>query len=189
MSEPLPTTARPPPAVATHRLFFAVWPSPEVRQGLAAVVGGLPGGLGRLQRPDQWHMTLEFLGTVAAERLAAALEAGAVAAATGRPCEVRLDAIEHWRRPQVLCLTARETPEALSGLVRSLRTELQARGFEPERRDFRAHMTLARKVPRRPRDTPLEPLGWPVAELALVESITDRAGARYEQRAAWPLRG
>lgn len=186
MSEPFPTAAR-PPAVATHRLFFAAWPLPEVQQGLAAIVGGLPGGIGRLQRPDQWHMTLEFLGAVPAERLAAALEAGTVAAATGRPCEVRFDAIEHWRRPQVLCLTARETPEALSGLVRALRTELAARGFEPERRDFRAHMTLARKVLRSPGELPLGPLGWPVEELALVESITDRAGARYEQRAAWPL--
>lgn len=186
MSAPSPTAAR-PPAVATHRLFFASWPLPEAQHALAAVVGGLPGGIGRLQRPDQWHMTLEFLGAVPAERLAAALETGAVAAATGRPCEVQLDSIEYWRRPQVLCLTARETPETLCALVRSLRVELQARGFEPERRDFRAHMTLARKVPRPPGDLPLEPLRWPMAELALVESITDRVGARYQQIAAWPL--
>jgi hypothetical protein len=36
---------------------------------------------------------------------------------------------------------------------------------------------------------PLEPLRWPMAELALVESITDRVGARYQQVAAWPLVG
>jgi 2'-5' RNA ligase len=188
LSEPTPSAAR-VPVIVTHRLFFAAWPLPAVRQALAERVDRLPAGLGRLQRPDQWHVTLEFLGAVPAERLAAALEAGATAAASGRPCEVLFDAIEYWRRPQVLCLTARETPGALSGLVQSLRNQLQARGFEPERREYRAHLTVARKVPRPPGELPLDPLCWPVGGVALVESITDRAGARYEPRATWPLQG
>jgi 2'-5' RNA ligase len=102
---------------------------------------------------------------------------------------VLFDAIEYWRRPQVLCLTARETPGALSALVQSLREQLQARGFEPERREYRAHLTVARKVPRPPGELPLDPLCWPVGGVALVESITARAGARYEPRATWPLQG
>lgn len=188
MSEHDGTTV-PPPASVTHRLFFAVWPAPGVRDSLAASVSRLPPGSGRLQRPDQWHMTLEFLGAVPEERLGRVLEAGAAAAAAGTPCEVIFDAVEYWRRPQVLCLTARETPGELSGLVRLLREELRARGFEAERREFRAHLTLARKVSRPPAELSLRPLHWPVVDLALVESITDRSGARYEQRAAWPVAG
>jgi 2'-5' RNA ligase len=34
---------------------------------------------------------------------------------------------------------------------------------------------------------PFEPLGWPVAEFALVESITDRSGSIYTPLASWPL--
>jgi 2'-5' RNA ligase len=56
--------------------------------------------MGRAQRPDQLHLTLEFMGSVPADRLAAALEAAA--AIRAEPFEVVLDAPEYWRRPQVL---------------------------------------------------------------------------------------
>ena len=36
---------------------------------------------------------------------------------------------------------------------------------------------------------PFEPLQWPVADFALVESITDRSGSLYTPLAAWRLLG
>jgi 2'-5' RNA ligase len=101
--------------------------------------------------------------------------------------ELRFDAVEFWRRPEVLCLVAREVPPPLADLVAQLRAALAAQGFEPETRPFRAHVTLARKVTQPVATAPFDPLDWPVVEFALVESITDRSGSIYTPLASWRL--
>lgn len=170
----------------SHRLFFAVWPSDDLRAALAPQIHALqPDGVGRPQRPDQWHVTLEFLGSVPASRVAAAREAAAQVRATS--CEIRFDAVEYWRRPGVLCLLARTLPPSLDGLVQQLRSSLGEHGFQPESRPFRAHLTLARKVTHPVTPVQFAPLQWPVTDFALVESITDRSGSIYTPLATWPL--
>jgi 2'-5' RNA ligase len=179
----LPAQPRPE---RSHRLFFALWPGDPLRSALAPRIRALqPVGAGRPQRPDQWHVTLEFLGAVPASRVAAVHDAAAKV--RGTPCELLLDAVEFWRRPEVLCLVARETPPPLAGLVAQLRAALAAQGFEPETRPFRAHVSRARKVTQPVSTVPFEPLVWPVAEFALVESVTDRSGPFYTPLASWPL--
>jgi len=181
-----PAQGEAPRAERQHRLFFAVWPSNDLRSALEPRIRALqPAGVGRPQRPDQWHVTLEFLGSVPASRVAAAREAAAQVRAG--PCEVVFDAVELWRRPEVLTLIARELPPPLGSLVDQLRAALAARGFEPESRPFRAHMTLARKVAHPVTLEAFEPLRWPVADFALVESITDRAGSVYTPLDRWNL--
>jgi 2'-5' RNA ligase len=176
----------PPRPERMHRLFFALWPSDALRSSLAPRIQALqPCGVGRPQRPDQWHLTLEFLGPVPAPRMADARAAAEAVRAAA--CEIRLDAVEFWRRPEVLCLVARETPPAVVELVRQLRAALADRGFEPESRPFRAHLTLARKVQHPVTVEPFEPLLWPVDAFALVESITDRAGSVYTPLVHWPI--
>jgi len=180
----------PPPesvrAERQHRLFFALWPDDALRSTLAPRIRALqPPGVGRPQRPDQWHVTLEFLGSVPASRVAAARDAAAQVRAA--PCETVFDAVEFWRRPEVLTLVARVLPPSLDSLVVQLRAALAATGFEPESRPFRAHMTLARKVTHPVTPVVFEPLHWPALDFSLVESVTDRAGSVYTPLATWNL--
>lgn len=173
-----------------RRLFFALWPAPATLEALVAAMSRLaPPGVGRAQRRDQLHLTLEFLGSVPEFRLSTVLAAGAAVAGCAGPLEIVLDRSEYWRRSQVLCLTASVTPDPLAALVHGLRAELLARGFEPEKRPFTAHLTLARKVRRPPRLPAVEPIAWPSREFSLVESRTAPAGSRYERLATWPLAG
>ena len=182
------------PAVADaerfRRLFFALWPDDALRSTLAPRLAELqPGGrgAGRPQSPAQWHVTLEFLGPVPAARLSAA--EGAAASVRAAPFELVLDTVEHWRRPEVLCLTARIAPAPLVSLVTQLRGALAERGFEPERRAYRAHLTLARKVTHAVDVPVFQPIHWPALDFALVESVTDRAGSRYTPLERWRLEG
>ena len=116
-----------------RRLFFALWPGPDAMDAASAAVRRLvPPGTGRPQRPDQLHLTLEFLGSVPEPRLVSVLEVGEAVTASASPFEIVLDRLEYWQRPQVLCLTASVVPESLAALVRSLRTALATRGFEPK---------------------------------------------------------
>jgi RNA 2',3'-cyclic 3'-phosphodiesterase len=170
----------------TQRLFFALWPDPRLRAELERRLPALAGAVdGKAQRPDQWHVTLEFLGSVADERLSAVWEAAERVAVA--PFEVVFDRLDHWRRPQVYCLAARDVPVPLAQLVEQLRTGLTFLGFEPETRDYRPHVTLARKV-RDARPQPLTPaLQWPADRFALVRSVSDATGSRYEPLRWWNL--
>lgn len=169
-----------------HRLFFALWPTQGLRVALAPGIQALqPCGVGRPQRPEQWHLTLEFLGPVPGARLASAR--AAADAVSAPPCEILLDTVEFWRRPEVLCLVARQAPPALAELVAQLRCSLAGHGFQVESRPFRAHLTLARKVHQPVDMAPFAPLRWPVESFALMESITDRSGSVYTPLAQWRL--
>ena len=172
----------------TDRLFFALWPDDSLRAGLQLRLPALVQAVrGKAQRPDQWHVTLEFLGAVPAERQAAVWAAADEVSAG--PFDVTFDALDHWRRPQVYCLAATRTPALLGQLVAELRAALWAHGFVPESREYRPHVTLARKV-RSAAAGPLEPaIHWPADRFALVRSVTDPAGLRYEPVRWWNLRG
>jgi RNA 2',3'-cyclic 3'-phosphodiesterase len=171
----------------SDRLFFALWPDDALRESLEHELPALVRDIsGKAQRPDQWHVTLEFLGSVPADRQSAVRAAPERVAVEA--FEVNFDAVDHWRRPQVYCLAATETPPALARLVTELRAALWAQGFVPESRDYRPHVTLARKV-RAAMPAPLAtPIRWPADRFALVRSVTEPAGSRYEPVQWWNLR-
>ncbi|HEX7373994.1 MAG TPA: RNA 2',3'-cyclic phosphodiesterase [Steroidobacteraceae bacterium] len=171
----------------SDRLFFAFWPDDALRAEIAAAgIDWLRDYPCRPQRPDQWHLTVAFVGDVAADRQAALHDAAkSVEGYLSEPATIVLDRVQHWRKPQVLCVAATEVPVALQSLVAVLNAALEQRAFHTERREFRPHLTLARKA-RQPIDArSVRPLAWPVTKLWLVRSISDAAGSRYEPCAGW----
>ncbi len=172
-------------AVPKTRLFFALWPGESVLEALKRTRRVLGIDQGRPVPADNFHVTLLFLGEVDDSaigdlmKMAAGIEAA--------PCELVLDRLEHWVRPAVLCLTASEIPVPLAELVERLRRGVRKLGFRPEKRPFRPHLTLARKVRRRVVGREIEPIRWPVREFVLVKSERDSEGSRYTVLARWPL--
>ena len=168
----------------TDRLFFALWPDAGLRRELEHRLPPLTAHVeGRPQRSDQWHVTLEFLGAVSPDRQPAVWSAADAVAM--EPLELHFDAIDHWRKPQVYCLVATESPPAATELVSSLRAALAHAGFTPEAREYRPHVTLARKVRQARRGPLVPPLAWPADRFALVRSVTDPTGSRYEPLRWW----
>jgi RNA 2',3'-cyclic 3'-phosphodiesterase len=170
----------------SKRLFFASWPTDERRaeldQRLCRVAWA---SSGRRVAAANYHLTLAFLGAVPSTRLAAVSDAGARLRAAA--FDLRLDRIEHWPKPQVLCLVASSVPDAAQMLVRTLWRVLAGLGFKPEVRPFKAHLTLIRKVQRPPADCAIDALDWRVDSVALVESVTAPDGPAYMPLAFWPL--
>jgi 2'-5' RNA ligase len=142
---------------------------------------------GRPQRPDQWHVTLVFIGGVDAGRVNDVERAGA--SVRGYATDLRFDRLEHWRKPHVACLTASVTPRPLVALVHNLEQALTTHEIEFDRRDhdYHPHVTLARKVSRCESGGVVDSLTWPIRDFVLVESKTDRSGIRYEPIAHYEL--
>jgi 2'-5' RNA ligase len=184
-------------SVPSARLFFALWPDPSMQRALAdaassTVQHALDSDAGVRPVPaSNFHLTLVFLGSVPLGRLSAVELAAArcVGAAGSDEVEVVLDAIEHWRKPQILCAVARATPVAASRLAESLEQSLTAEGFTPDLKlGFRAHATLARRVRHTiPAAAEMQPQTWRFRTFALVESKTRPAGSIYTVVSTYPL--
>jgi 2'-5' RNA ligase len=137
-------------------------------------------------RPENLHMTLAFLGDVEADRLESLVKAAD--AVRSRSFALQLDRIEHWRKPQVICLTPTSTSPIPGQLAADLATQLRDAGFELEKRPYRAHLTLARKAVYLPADARLDqPILWQSTAFVLVESDRDTQGSHYTLLKSWPL--
>ncbi len=169
-----------------QRLFFALWPGEPVRPHFVRLAQGLA-DRGRLPHPEDIHLTLVFLGDVAANRLDCVLGAGGVVHAP--PFDLCIDRLGFWPRPRVLWCGPSAMPSALLTLVRDLQQGLRGCGFEPEPRLYQAHITLVRKA-RSARELHIdEPFHWPVSDLVLAASETVDTPPRYRILRRWALAG
>jgi 2'-5' RNA ligase len=169
----------------TLRLFFALWPDADTRRSLDLTGKWLHRYWdGRRTRPETLHLTLVFLGAVAASRLDELRELAAAVAA--ERFTLHLDQAGCWGHNRVGWLGAGETPPALAALVADLENRLQAGVFRFDRRAFVPHITLLRKA--RCAESPgCRPLDWRVDRFVLVESQSTETGVQYRIVGEWPL--
>ena len=172
-----------------RRLFFALWPTDEVRARLAAEAQACA-ALGRVIAACNLHVTAVFLGAVPEERVERVRETAQSAQKLtfGGKFMLHLDRIEFWRRSSLICLTAERAPPELLSTVDGLRAGLRERGFELRDHDtFRPHVTLVRDVARGPAAAGAAPVQWLVESFALVESKVGQRGSEYTVLEEWPL--
>lgn len=171
---------------STQRLFFALWPHAEVREQLAACNRALGTKLGKAIDPKNLHLTLAFLGAVTPIQRECLLDA-----ASGIRQDsfvLMLEALGYWPRPRIAWLGSKQAvPPALLNIVSALRQGMQACGLAPESRAFQVHVSLRRKLARRPTLTAVEAVRWPVQDFALVESELNATGSVYRIIRRWAL--
>lgn len=135
------------------RCFLAVEISDAVRRAAAEVVGNLRKGIQFTKARPSWaridnqHFTVLFLGTRPPEEVEGFKTAlgdlpGAIA-----PFRVEvggLGVFPNERNPKVLWLGVSDGGDGFQALHKAVIGRLQKTGFEPERRPFHPHLTLAR---------------------------------------------
>jgi 2'-5' RNA ligase len=164
------------------RLFVAVWPPAEVLDAIGALDRPDVPGV-RWTTPDQWHVTLRFLGDVADELVAplgACLPGGPARVATMGPVTARLG--------RSILMAPVGGLDELAGAVLAATAPLVPL---TELRPYRGHLTLARArrgawIPSTAAGTPLAG-SWPVRRLSLVRSELHPSGARYSEVAGVDL--
>jgi 2'-5' RNA ligase len=170
------------PREPTRRLFFALWPDEPMREAMAEATGeSVRASGGRPVPPGNLHVTMVFLGSVPERRLGALAEA-ARAAAPGPQrdsLDLSFDHLEYWRSAQLLCAAPGGPSAPAAALAGRLQARLAERGFAPDLKPFRPHVTVVRKVSRPGRIGPIRPVAWGFAQLALIESRTLPEGPLY----------
>jgi RNA 2',3'-cyclic 3'-phosphodiesterase len=179
------------PAAAARRLFFALWPDEAQRRALehscATAVrhsGGRPVPVSNL------HVTLAFLGSVAAARLPdlhRIAREQAARHAHDAPATLTFARLAHWKEAQILCALATEQSPSARDLAVALQEAAAALGLSPDRKPFQAHVTLARKVVRPGALLALRPVVWRFDAFALIDSRTEPSGPVYSVIDSYPL--
>lgn len=156
----------------THRLFLALWPEDTLRRAIAEhrdrcrwPQGAAPVADARL------HLTLHFIGNVAAARLDELAQSLRVPFA---PFDLLLDRCAAWPHG-VAVLEPSQSPGELLALHAALGDALGRLRLPVEQRRYRAHVTLARNAAGARLDGAGTALRWRVRTYALVRSHPDPA--------------
>lgn len=158
------------------RLFTALWPDEPVRKAMAAWQQAWEWPRqAALVKPERIHMTLHFLGDVAAHRLPELIARLQVGFA---PFTLDIDEAAVWSQG-VAVIQPQHTPPALYELHRQLSVAVEAFGIPLDPRSFRPHVTLARRAQGARCTAPAQSLRWPVRDgYVLVSTLP--GGAGYE---------
>jgi 2'-5' RNA ligase len=189
------------PEAAPLRLFAAVDIPASARDVVVRAVEPwrerLPGG--RWVHPENWHITVKFLGRTWPRLVEWVREACGQAAAEIHPFRLALQGFGVFpgrTRARVLWVGLRDKEGSLAALASALDRRLE-REFPPEKRAFSAHLTVARFNPPIPfrehaealQETQVEAGPFRVGRLVLYRSHLSPRGARYEPLETFSLRG
>jgi RNA 2',3'-cyclic 3'-phosphodiesterase len=179
------------------RSFIAIELPEEVKCGLLMLQNRLKSvdpDCAKWVAPSGIHLTLKFLGNVNSDKIDSVIQAMRQAAKSVSPFHLELNglgAFPNLRRVQIVWAGIIGDLDTLNTLQSNLETALIPSGFQPEKRPFTPHLTLARM---RDNATPLQrqTLGEAISKtkfesqmiiqvrcLSLMKSQLTRAGAIY----------
>ena len=143
---------------------------------------------GRVTSFGNLHLTLFFLGNVAADRMSTLIE---LAAQLSRAdFDLEFGVTGYWRHNRIVWAAPHSAPEALRGLVHELEQGLWRADFSFDRQsrgnNYVPHVTLLRNA-RPPSALAAVSFHWHVNDFALIESVRGANGPTYQVRARWPL--
>jgi 2'-5' RNA ligase len=179
----------------TLRLFLAI-PLPddvraELRRLQLKLQPLLPSRAVRWTNPQQFHLTLRFLGSVPAadtDALSRAVRAVCDAAPPMRLCAEGAGFFPDSRSPRVLWVDIKSVDGRLMEFQRQLESAVQTFAEKEETKKFTAHVTLARLEELRAREmeklTAAVAVGktfgeWTATEVQLIKSLLQPSGALH----------
>jgi len=165
--------------IKTRRLFFALWPSYQIRQSIIESFSRLSlRTKGRITSSTNLHITLHYLGPVT-DDIQECMHAAARSIKSA-PFELQLDCYGYFPRAKVFWLGCRENPTELSHLYNQLGVAIEACGYHFEARAYAPHITLMRKCAKPDLNLADFSIPWRVDDFVLVESITTASGVHYQ---------
>ena len=177
------------------RVFVAVPVADEARHRLSHLIAGTVDSVpGRVVRPENWHVTLRFLGEIdetSLERLSGCLDG----ADLGRSFDLRwsgMGAFPRSARATVLWLGLDRGRDELVTLAGVVDHAVDRAGFGQEDRPFRPHLTLSRLRPSQDVTRLIESAGrievpMPVDEVVVYQTLLGEGAASYRVLEVFPL--
>jgi 2'-5' RNA ligase len=187
------------------RLFIAI-PIPEpVRDEIIRVQQEMqplaPRGAARWTRPDQFHLTLRFLGDVPGAGLDKLKESVNAVCRSAQPLQMRAEGVGFFpnpHSPRVVWVGIHDKAGLLVDLQKRIETVVRPFTVEPGEKNFSGHVTLgrlknlkppdARKLAAHAQTVKARTFGeWTADEIEIIRSELSPAGACHTSLAAFRL--
>jgi RNA 2',3'-cyclic 3'-phosphodiesterase len=187
------------------RLFMAIAMPEPVRDAILRVQRELqslvPRDVVRWTKPEQFHLTLRFLGDVAADRVEDLKQSAGAVGRGARALAVRAEGVGFFpnsRAPRVIWAGVHDGEGRLLELQRQIETAVAPLSPERGEKNFAGHVTLGRLKYPKPADIrdlvaraqTLEKRRfgeWTAQEVEIIRSESSPSGARYTTLARFPL--
>lgn len=171
--------------MGTTRLFFALLPDRETQSAIQWHATQLSPNTGKPVKPDNYHITLKFLGNVdhrTAEGLCMDCDEIDISG-----FELSITRAGWWNKAKILWLAPESIPSPLSELAKQLDNLASKRKLPAEKKAYFPHITIMRKVAEAPQQPTVKPFTWQAHAFCLMQSFTRPEGAKYTEVARWPL--
>jgi 2'-5' RNA ligase len=177
------------------RIFTAIDISEETRAKAADYIKSLREEFSEVrvgwERPEKLHLTLKFLGDVDDEQLAnltAAVEVTAKRFADFKLQITQTGVFPSKRNARILWLGVRDEEGSLQMLNEILESECEKKGFAREKRNFKAHLTIARlrephkskELVERHLENEFASTEFEVSKIAIYKSYLQKSGSIYK---------
>jgi RNA 2',3'-cyclic 3'-phosphodiesterase len=168
----------------SSRLFFALWPDSETRIKLAQLSRTIEAKAINLVRPDNYHVTLVFIGRV--NKASELLIKQRVVDIASEPFTITFGHLSYWNKPKVLCLTSQYPVQQAMLLAEKLNSAVVSCAISTDNKPYNPHVTLARHIPAFD-EQDCEPIVWKADSFCLVESCSGVDGVIYQVKQQWPF--
>lgn len=178
-----------------YRLFVAIDLPPSVKDQIEPICCGVPGA--RWLEPEQWHLTLRFIGEVDGGRFRDILDS--LAELRAEPFSLIIKGLGFFPprgTPETIWVGGAKS-DGLSVLRGRVEAALVKIGVARDSRKFAPHVAIARlRQPHLPRlaaylsaNSLLESPTFTVDRFGLYSSLLTSSGAQYQLEAEYPLNG
>jgi 2'-5' RNA ligase len=191
--------------VEVHRLFIAISLPEKVKSEIEKAQNTLrramPIGAVRWTKPEQFHLTLKFLGGVPVSQTEALTEAVREVCKNFSPLKLRAEGIGFFpteKKPRVTWVGIRDRERFLPKLQMEIERAVKKFTTQPPEKSFTGHMTLgrAKEIERKNAEilfraaNPISKRffgGWTATEVEIIRSDLSSDGSLYHRLATIPL--
>ncbi len=192
-------------SAAAFRLFVAIALPEPVRNEIIRMQQELqplvPCTVARWTRPDQFHLTLRFLGAVPVDSIETLKHSVGAVCRNARPLSLRAEGVGFFpnpRSPRVVWVGINDGEGWLVGLQQQIEAAVRPFSPEPGEKNFTGHVTLGRLKNPRPSDArnlaahvqslAKQAFGdWTAGQIEIIRSELSPNGARYTLLAVFRL--
>jgi 2'-5' RNA ligase len=185
-----------------HRIFIAINLPESIKKELSLLQKKWPELPARWVKPENLHITLAFLGYLSDEELARVCQITREVAKRHSPFLINLKKVCYGppkMMPPRMVWVEGEKSRELANLQNDLERSLSEGeiSFEPEKREFKPHITLCRirkwdfrrfEIDERPQVDEEISLSFEVNSIEVMESHLKRGGAEYSVLESCPLK-
>jgi len=140
---------------------------------------------GRIIAPENFHITLHFIGSVTDEEKDCLHQAAR--RLTFQPFDLSLDNFGFFEKAKIFWMGLQTAPAELSHLHQNLAEAFLACDYPPDPRPYSPHVSLLRKAGKKPVAYQPFSISWHVDEFVLIESLSSPDGVKYKVIEKYPL--